>query len=181
MKLSLVGALLVIGLGVILLPGLSTEANEKLARNNATETAATPTAAAPTSVSSAADTSVSDQATDTVQAKRDDTVTFSGTVVGPDGKPVSGVRERSDYFFHYRWPKSTIDEAHTLTDEEGRFTLSGLRNLEKQRASRTLIFFHPDLAIGWFNDGCSEQLGKRLAIFFDDGTRATSRIFVGSA
>ena len=160
-QLSLVGALLVIGLGVILLPGLSTEAKEQIAPNNATETAATPTAgaAAPTSVSPAAGTSKSDQATDTVQAQRDETVTFSGTVVGSDGKPVSGVRVRSDYFCYYRWTKSKIDEAHTLTDEEGRFTLSGLRNLEKQRASRTLIFFHPDLAIGWFKPFWEQTFG----------------------
>ncbi|MHC4398570.1 MAG: carboxypeptidase regulatory-like domain-containing protein [Planctomycetota bacterium] len=77
------------------------------------------------------------------------TVVFAGQVVDPDEKPVPGVQVRSDVTVYRPRRDVKLGEARTTTDEEGRFELTGLAELDS--GSRTLIFEHPEYAIAWLS------------------------------
>jgi protocatechuate 3,4-dioxygenase beta subunit len=78
------------------------------------------------------------------------TVTLAGQVLDPGGRPVAGVRIRSDLIVLKPRREVKLDEARTTTDDQGRFELRGVAKLDKQRVLRRLVFEHPEFAIGWF-------------------------------
>jgi len=139
-RLSLAGCLLVVTLGGLLLPGIAMRAEE------------------PRPPEEPRGESVAPAEVDEEPAAMP-TVSLAGRVIDPEGNPLPGVRVRS---YVERWLNDPIfDEAHTTTDEEGRFRLTGLREwgplssrapFDETRGERSLIFEHPDFAIARFRE-----------------------------
>jgi RNA polymerase sigma factor (sigma-70 family) len=85
-----------------------------------------------------------------------ETVTYSGVVRGPDGRPVAGVRVRSQLLMANP-ARSVFSEAETITDASGKYSLPPVealptrRNVGLEWRQRTIYFDHPDYAIAYAN------------------------------
>jgi hypothetical protein len=77
------------------------------------------------------------------------TVTYSGIVSNEAGKPIERVHIRSISYNEYMEFSGT--EAEGRTDENGLFAVGPIDAQDLDKVYRTLIFEHPDYAIGWFN------------------------------
>ena len=77
-----------------------------------------------------------------------ETVTYSGIVTNESGQPVQNVYVRSIWYNEYMQFSGT--EAEGWTDEDGLFTVGPIDASNLDKIDRTLIFDHPDYAIGWF-------------------------------
>ncbi|UCD56336.1 MAG: zf-HC2 domain-containing protein, partial [Candidatus Hydrogenedentota bacterium] len=121
------------------------------------------------------------QATVTTAARRK-TVTFKGVVTNRAGDPVPGVTVRSDvsYYGPSRFAKG---EAFASTDVAGSFQIGPLPEFDKKRASRTLIFDHPEYAIGWItpNVGASRDVDSNsVAITLLEPSFVIGRVIDGN-
>ena len=77
-----------------------------------------------------------------------ETVTYAGTVVDPDGKPVAGAKVWSEMSGHAR-PLAVIHEEPTAeTDANGRFRLGPLPKLPERKAWRSVLVDASPYAIG---------------------------------
>jgi len=100
-----------------------------------------------------------------VAAKAVETVTYAGTVRNQAGEPIEGVAVRS--WLHVLQPMPTEFKGWELTattDREGRFDIGPLPVADPQEDQyRTLIFEHPQYAIGWFSPywGSNRQADPR--------------------
>ncbi|MHC4400482.1 MAG: M56 family metallopeptidase [Planctomycetota bacterium] len=141
-RLSWAGCVLVVLLAVALLPGVPTEAHQASPSEQAIEDR------------------VASPSPPEEERPPEETVTFSGLVTDPEGKPLAGVQVRSHVT---RLPPLELifDEAHALTDERGRFRLAGLPQLgrlspaaplDETRGDRKLVFEHPDYAVTMFDE-----------------------------
>ena len=73
-------------------------------------------------------------------------VRYAGIVTNPTGRPLPGVRVRSDVSFH-RPRGYEKGEAETVTDANGRFSLGSLPAIDKFKGTRRIFFDHPEYAI----------------------------------
>jgi len=137
-RLSLAGCFLVVVVGGLVLPGVSTRAEEP----------------APLAAAEGRSPAADDDGTPTPPP----TVTLAGTVTDPEGEPLAGVRVRSYAIVSY--PRTPVfDEAHTVTDDQGRFELADLprcvwgdSNQDPRNRSRWLVFEHPEFAVAVFHE-----------------------------
>ena len=85
------------------------------------------------------------------------TIVFKGVVTNEAGDPIEGTIVRSDmtYYTPFRF---AVGEAYSSVDAQGIFQIGPLPEIDKKKASRTLIFDHPDYAIGWFTPNVSRDV-----------------------
>ncbi|MHC4085149.1 MAG: redoxin domain-containing protein [Planctomycetota bacterium] len=90
-----------------------------------------------------------------VEAK--EMVVYNGLVTNQAGEPIQDVNVRCDLMYHRPW-KFTGGEAHASTNMQGLFQIGPLTVIDRKKGSRTLIFEHPDYAIGWFTPDRSRDI-----------------------
>jgi protocatechuate 3,4-dioxygenase beta subunit len=90
-----------------------------------------------------------------VEAK--EMVVYNGLVTNLAGEPIQDVNVRCDLMYHRPW-KFTEGEAHVFTNMQGLFQIGPLTVIDRKKGSRTLIFEHPDYAIGWFTPDSSRDV-----------------------
>lgn len=95
-------------------------------------------------------------------AKAKETITYRGIVTNESGQPIEGVTVKSN-LVRYAWLTEFKGwEKQAYTDSEGKFEIGPVPLLDNKKARRTLIFKHPDYAIGWFQSYWGRK-GKRDA------------------
>ena len=78
------------------------------------------------------------------------TITYKGIVVNESGEPIQDINIRSD-FSYYKTREYIVGETQGTTDEKGNFEIGPLTLVDRKKGGRTIIFDHPDYAVGWFN------------------------------
>ncbi|MHC5062075.1 MAG: hypothetical protein ACYTFK_13500 [Planctomycetota bacterium] len=78
-----------------------------------------------------------------------ETITYSGIATNEAGQPVEDVYVRSISYNRYMEFSGT--ESEGWTDENGQFSVGPIDASDSDKVNRTLIFDHPDYAIGWFS------------------------------